>query len=353
MPTFISGIDLARKFYTEVVESAIDVPHAACLLGEGSEVLGYDQPRSTDHAWGPRLQIFVDAAEVSSVEQAVDRVLPSTFMGWPVRFYSWQSKSVRHHVDVTTLDGWVRAQLGFDPRAGMSTERWLAVSQQNLLQVTSGAVFRDDSGQLTAIRKQLAWYPSDVWLWMMASQWHLIGNSAPLIGRTAEASDLMGSALVASRMVRLAMELGFLQERRYWPYPKWFGTAFTRLGIASTLAPLFHEILTTSDHRTRADAVVGVTQILGERHNRLGFAAPAEVIIGDFQVGINGAVRPYRVLDAGKFVEACKASIQDDRLRELVTVGSIDQLTHGDDALINFTTWPHELASVYGRLLLS
>src|SRR3546814_4114263 len=51
MPPFIAGIDLARRFYAEVVSDLVRCPHAACLLGEGSDVLGYDQPRSTDHAW--------------------------------------------------------------------------------------------------------------------------------------------------------------------------------------------------------------------------------------------------------------------------------------------------------------
>jgi len=37
----------------------INVPHSATLIGGGSEVLGYDQPRSIDHNWGPRVAIFV------------------------------------------------------------------------------------------------------------------------------------------------------------------------------------------------------------------------------------------------------------------------------------------------------
>jgi hypothetical protein len=123
-------------------------------------------------------------------------------------------------VEVATLDDWLLRQLGFDPRTDLTTARWLDLSQQRLLHVTAGAVFRDDTGELTAIRKLLHWYPRDVWLWMMAAQWHFIGNAEPQIGRTAKASDPRGSALVASALVRLMMQLCFLQERRYWPYAK-------------------------------------------------------------------------------------------------------------------------------------
>src|SRR5258708_32242427 len=61
---FIPGLALAGAFYEEVVRPLLDeafpqLEHAAALLGAGSEVLGFDTERSTDHDWGPRLQLFV------------------------------------------------------------------------------------------------------------------------------------------------------------------------------------------------------------------------------------------------------------------------------------------------------
>ena len=70
---FVSGIDLARMFYIEVVRPLIEGrAHSAARLGSGSEVLGFDTPRSTDHGWGPRLYIFVAASEVDAIRTIID-----------------------------------------------------------------------------------------------------------------------------------------------------------------------------------------------------------------------------------------------------------------------------------------
>ncbi|WP_052487618.1 DUF4037 domain-containing protein [Gordoniibacillus kamchatkensis] len=347
MSSFVPGIVLSRHFYEDVVSKLVDQPHAAALIGEGSEVLGFDQPRSTDHSWGPRLQIFVEPAQVDKVSLAVEGGLPASYKGFPVQFYSWQAGTVKHHVEVTTLNQWLLSQLRIDSHTALTAEKWLSMPQQHLLQFNSGAVFRDDPGELTRMRERLSWFPDDVWLWMMASQWHLIGNTEHLLGRTAEANDARGSTLVAFRLVRLIMELCFLQERRYWPYLKWFGSAFSKLSIAPVIGPVLDDILGASDQRSRENKVAQALGIVAEKHNFLGLTPTVQRTFEHYKVGINDAVRPYRVLNAGSYAEACKRAITDATLSKLVPVGSIDQLTHVDDAFINFTAWPKRLEHAY------
>ena len=108
--------------------------------------------------------------------------------------------------------------------------------QQPLLEVTAGGVFHDGLGELIPMREKLAWYPHDVWLYLLASQWMRIAQEEPFVGRCAEAGDELGSRIVAGRIVRDLMRLCFLIERRYAPYSKWLGTAFARLDCASELA---------------------------------------------------------------------------------------------------------------------
>src|ERR1035437_2725711 len=51
MSGFMPGLELCHNFYEEVVAPAVGVSHGAALLGPGSDVLGYDTERSTDHDW--------------------------------------------------------------------------------------------------------------------------------------------------------------------------------------------------------------------------------------------------------------------------------------------------------------
>jgi len=349
---FVPGLELARAFYCDVVVGIVGpVPHAATALGEGSDILGFDTERSTDHSWGPRAHIFVAADKVDNVRARLDARLPDTFRGWPVRFYRWQTDKVEHHVEVTTLHDWLDRHLGLDPRPSPDAAAWLALPQQLLLEVTGGAVFRDDMGELTRVRELLRWYPDDVWLWMMAAQWHRLAENESFVGRTAELGDDLGSRLVAARIARDAVRLCFLQERRYAPYAKWLGTAFGRLAAATEMGPLIHDTFVAADFDHRERALLALYEALARRHNTLGITAPQATTPGHFEVGVNDAVRPFLVLNAGRFAQACLESLADGALRRYPLVGSIDQLTEPTDALIHFTDWPRQLGAIYRRRL--
>ena len=115
----------------------------------------------------------------------------------------------------------------------IETADWLTFPSQSLLALTAGRVFFDNSGELTALREQLAFYPRDIWLYLLACGWDRLGQEMPLMQRAGYTGDELGSALIGSRLVRDLMALGFLMERQYAPYPKWFGTAFKSLASAA------------------------------------------------------------------------------------------------------------------------
>jgi hypothetical protein len=103
---------------------------------------------------------------------------------------------------------------------------------------------------------------------------------------------------------------------------------------------------------TGADSAVSrALTTLGRRHTSLSLSEPVTPVIGDFQVNINDAIRPYPVLNTSDFITSTTAAITDPALRKLAAVGSIDQLTHADDALIHFTTWPGHLTQTYRTIL--
>ena len=131
---FVPGLTLAGEYDTQVVRPLLDaacpgLPHSAALLGAGSEVLGFDSGRSTDHDWGPRSQIFLADGEArrhaARIEAALTRDLLATFRGYPTAFPRSHEPGgrARTGVEVTMLHGWLTARLAFDPRAGVGPWR--------------------------------------------------------------------------------------------------------------------------------------------------------------------------------------------------------------------------------------
>jgi Domain of unknown function (DUF4037) len=333
-PEFVPGRELARAFHEEVVGPLLaDVEHAAALIGWGSDVLGFDTERSTDHAWGPRLHVFVADADAERARALVDGGLPDEFRGWPTRF-GWDDVSATHHVVVTTLGAWARDRLGFDPLRRIALESWLTTPQQILLEATAGDVFHDPHGELARMRASLAWYPDDVWLWLLACQWRRIDQEEPFVGRTAEVGDELGSRVLAARLARDTMRLCFLLERRYAPYAKWLGSAFRRLDAYAEIGPPLERALVAEAYPEREQALIEALTALARRHNAAQLTEPVDEEPGWFHE------RPFRVLGSARFVDACLAHVQDERLRVLPLVGGIDQWVDSTDVLSE----PHVLA---------
>ncbi len=339
MIEFRQAAEVADGFHAEVIAPLVgDVDYAAGLLGWGSDVLGYDTARSTDHGWGPRLVVLVDAGEVERVRKAVDDGLPDEYAGYPVRF-GWDSYEPRHHVTVTTVGDWLRGQLGFDASQGIGVDDWLVTPQQQLLGVVAGRVYADD-GRLAQVRDALAWYPDQIWRWTLACQWSRIGQEEAFVQRTHEVGDELGSRVVAGRLVRDLMRLALLQARTYAPYSKWLGTAFARLGHPDGLDAALAAVVGAESYADREQALVTAYELVARRHNALGITDE-----------LDPAPRPYfdrpaQVLQAERFAEACLATVSDPQLKSYGLIGSIDQFADNTDVLSNPAAF-RKLIAVY------
>ena len=300
--------------------------YAAALVGSGSEVLGYDDEESTDHHWGPRVTIFLSppdhARSGDEVSTVLERELPHEFRGWSTSFGPPDEVGVRllepvsdgrvnHRVDVETVSGFMRAQLGFDPLAGVTLTEWLTTPQQSLLNVTAGAVFHDELGELTAAREAVAFYPHDVWLYLMAARWKRVGDLEAFVGRCGALGDDLGSRLVAATIAGELIRLAFLLERRYAPYAKWLGTAFRTLGIEPRLRPLLEAAMSAEDWKAREESLSSAYATLAERHNALALTPPLPTEVEQFHG------RPYLVIPAEKFAAALRDAIEDPELRQI------------------------------------
>ena len=187
--------------------------------------------------------------------------------------------------------------------------------------MTAGAVFHDDL-DLEKVRLRLAYYPRDVWLYLMLAGWWRVHPEMNLVGRAGYAGDELGSTLIASEIVSGLMHLSFLIERRYAPYMKWFGTAFSKLQIADRLSAPLDSALHARSWREREKALGSGYEIVAGAFNDLEIAPRLTLE----PVRLWG--RPFTVMWAD-FPGALSASISDPQVRDLVErwpTGGIDQV---------------------------
>ncbi|WP_345556895.1 DUF4037 domain-containing protein [Streptomonospora halophila] len=343
---FVPGLRLAGDLYREVVGPALSdaVPHlvhTAALIGPGSEVVGFDTVRSTDHDWGPRLQVFLSGHDAERHADAVADLLtgrlPATFRGYPTNLEPVGADGTRHMrasagrphhaVAITGLGDWLTGHLGFDPRSDTTLFDWLATPAQVLADTTGGAVFHDGLGDLGAVRRRLSWYPDDVWRYVLACQWQRISQEEAFVGRCGEVGDECGSAVAAARVVRDLMRLCLLMARRYPPYGKWLGSAFARLPCAPALAPLLTAATAAASWRDREHHLAAAYERVAAAHNALGLTPDLNPRTRPYHA------RPFRVLHAERFAQALLETVADGAVRALPPTGSIDQYTDSADVL--------------------
>ncbi|GAA1523127.1 DUF4037 domain-containing protein [Kribbella lupini] len=314
MVAFESGLELSGRFYSEAVRPMLDsafpgLPHAAALMGRGSEVLGFDDPMSTDHDGLPRIQLFLRDEDLDRYAEPLRQQVPSSFADRPT------------DVSLHTVRSYFTRHLGIDPDSSPEARDWLTFSEQSLRKITAGRVFHDEV-DLEPARQRFAYYPHDVWLYLQLAGWWRIHPEVNLVGRAGQAGDELGSALIGSRLVHDLMHLCFLQERVYAPYAKWFGTAFSRLASAAELTPVLSDVVRARSWREREDALLTAYGLVAARHNALAITPPVATEV------VQMWDRPFKVF-WGPFPEALAARITDPEVKALADrwpAGAVDQV---------------------------
>lgn len=347
MPEFIPGLKLSELFHQEAVKPILNehfpnLVYTAALIGYGSDVIGFDTPTSTDHMWGPRVNLFLreeDHAELQPrIFEMLRHQLPYQFRGYSVNFSEPDPNDngvrvpemittgpVNPLIFIVTIPSFFEMWLNWHPSQPLEPADWLTFSEHRLLTITAGGVFHDDLG-LETIRQKLAYYPDDVWRYMLAAQWTKISQEEAFVGRCGDVGDEIGSHIVATRIVHSLMRLCFMMTKQYTPYSKWFGTAFARLPIAKILQPALTETLQAQSWQQREAGLVKAYQRVAAAHNELQITEPISPEITDY------FGRPYQVLFANRFAEAIRATITDEKVKRIESaIGSVTQFTDSTD----------------------
>ncbi len=346
---FIPGLKLSEMFYHEAVKPILntefsDLNYSAALLGSGSEVLGFDTPQSTDHHWGPRVQLFLSEEDFQKYKEEISSImskkLPYKFKDITTNFGNpdkigvqmledIEEGTINHRVTIDTIKTFFNSTLAINPYDEISIEDWLTFPEQHLLTVTAGKVFHDGLSELNSIKEKFNYYPHDIWLHLLASQWTKISQEDAFMGRCGDVGDEIGSRVIANRLIQFLMKLCFLMDKKYAPYSKWLGTGFSKLEIANKLMPIFEQVQSTNGWKERERHLSLAYEIVAEKHNSLNLTDALEVKVSSFHD------RPYLVIHGEKFADAIKEQIKDNKVKQIAerNIGSVDQFVDATDVL--------------------
>ena len=162
----------------------------------------------------------------------------------------------------------------------------------------------------------------------MAVQWQRIDQDAPFVGRAGSVEDEFGSQLIAARLVREIMRLGFLLSKVYPPYAKWFGTAFDDLYISIPLKSILWDVLDSGSWHEREGYLSDAYALLMEYHANLKIPKKSFSDVPTFHN------RPFRFPDGGRFVETLLSEVNDPEVKALPRhLGNVDQISDNTDIL--------------------
>jgi len=157
---FIPGLDLSERFFHQAVQPILrsrfpELRYGAARLGQGSDVLGFDTPRSMDHGWGPQLGLFLAEEDFATdlpekLRGVLAEELPFEVEGFSTHFELHEDGSphmartrqrpIAHRVAMLTARRLFNREVGVDPLDHtLSAIDWLTMAEQRLRTIRSRA----------------------------------------------------------------------------------------------------------------------------------------------------------------------------------------------------------------------
>ena len=287
----MNGLELSRAYYEQYGAPMLHAQFpewegrlAVGLCGSGSECCGWDDEVSQDHDFAPGFCIFLPDDADSKTEFQLERAyarLPKDFLGFtrpPL------SPVGGNRLGVQRIGAFFAARTGHaDGR--LSLKDWLTVPEQYLLEATNGELFRDDSGECSAIRSRLAYLPEDIRRKKLAGQLLLAAQAGQYnYLRILRHGELAAAQLAIHEFVRHVLAAAFLLNRRYLPYYKWQFRALRALPLLSELEETLELLLTTDNGPNMAQAKADLVEDTASRLiTALQDASLTDAICGDLE----------------------------------------------------------------------
>lgn len=342
MSGFIKGLDLCEQFFYDIGKPILDkyfpaIKYTAGLIGYGSDVLGFDDETSTDHMWGLRFYLFLNDRDIKlkrEIFNVFTTEFPYEYKGYSVNFSepNPNDNGVRQPeliseglvsplIFIHTINEYLNEYLGCSDLKSLTELDWLAFSEHRLLALTSGRLFIDGL-HIGELLKKIKFYPKQIKLFLIASNWSLIAEEQAFVKRCADVGDDLGSALVCSRIAERLMRLAFLYSNQYAPYSKWFGKAFNSLPIDDRIKTIIYNAVTSNKIEDRENNIVLAQKMLADLHNSLKLTEYVDVKMESY------FGRNMKVIFADKLVKATLKELEDDSLSAYPLIGTMSEVAN-------------------------
>ena len=265
----MKGIELSKEYFEAFGKEVLETEFSAALpllavglVGGGSECLGFDDEVSTDHDFEPGFCIFlpdeetVDRRTAFLLERAYAK-LPKEFMG--VQRSPLNPVGGNRHGVIRMEDFFLEKVGSRDGR--LSLGQWFSVPEQGLLEATSGAVFFDNLGKFSEIRKRLGYFPEDIrlkklsgHLLLMAQSGQYNYNRCILRGNTAAAQ------MAVFEFTKSALHTIYLLNRTYMPYYKWSFRGLEGLPILGDLTGDLEYLISSGNSTDEAEKKTAIIE---------------------------------------------------------------------------------------------
>ncbi|MDO4401052.1 MAG: DUF4037 domain-containing protein [Coriobacteriia bacterium] len=267
----MNGLEISRAYFEQCGLPALEeqfpelLPHLAVgLFGSGSECFGFDDEVSRDHDFEPGFLIFLPGEDAINRKAAfaLERAyakLPKEFMGIKRSLMAPVGGS-RHGV--------VRTEEFFQEKAGspdgvLTVRQWLETPAHALAEVVNGAMFLDNPGTVTEIRRRLARYPEDIRRKKLAGHILLCAQAGQYnYQRCLSHGEEAAAQMAVFTFAQHAMSAIFLLNNVYEPFYKWGFRALRALPRLSIEAELLEYLITTGNEGDMAqekyDVIEGI-----------------------------------------------------------------------------------------------
>lgn len=296
----MKGLELSRAYYREACAPILarELPAAADriavgLVGEGSDCFGWDDARSRDHSWGPRLCLWLteeDYRQYGARAETVFAMFPASFRGFPAALGGGNEG---RRSGVYRIGEFYSMLTGL-PHAPQTNAQWLAVPEVKLAAAVNGEVFCDPVGAFSEIRQAiLDYYPEDVRLRLIAERAAAAAQTGQYnLVRCRLHEEDVAAAVVKARFAENAAAMVFLLNRRFRPFYKWAYRALRELPVlGAQVYEKLNELLSWNDVRTESQTAESISALLIAEMRRQNLTSSGSDFLMDHCPELLGRIR--------------------------------------------------------------